>query len=257
MRNQLGDEYSLIKDVKTREALRAKYAELSGMSQYTEVKRPDCISKEKVEDTLIWSLIEKISVDLSGDWTCPVKVFVIYGHDEDISYDEIYDPQEKERIEIKMGIKREQDKQDDKSLPHLLSKCTDKAQLFKLRECYPNIVPRLIDQSESDRSSMVVDTVFFDQRDNQRQLRPICWVRIPNLLIQRFEVVLPQRIAMKYVTAHFIESDASVAEQYGDQREPNVDCRKILLYGRRLKFENRQTGKDIDVKKVAVDKDGQ
>lgn len=39
-------------------------------------------------------LIEKIVIDLMGDWTCPAEYLAIYAHDEDLNYETIFDDKE-------------------------------------------------------------------------------------------------------------------------------------------------------------------
>ena len=82
MHNVYGDPYISYIKRDVRHKVQAEFKDVKAMEYYTELQRP--------EEPSGHVLIERITIDVSGGWTCPSKVLAIFAHNEDIDYREIF-----------------------------------------------------------------------------------------------------------------------------------------------------------------------
>ena len=182
-----------------KEASKKISLKFDNLKEYREVQRPPT--------PINWVLVEKIHIDVSGDWTCPAKCLVIYGHDEDLDYCAINADKEPNAITV-------------------LDDCKTLEELKKRVKANPTLLPNF------ELEQTISEVAYFKQ--SKGPVRPILWLRIGNLEIQQLMLTLPFRQCAKYLTVKFISSDNTPALQQGDMSEPNVDCRNILVYGQYL-----------------------
>ena len=74
-----GQDYKEIQKKEEQNKMRAKYLNVAAMHNYVELNRP-----AKPDG---WVLIERIVIDLMGEWTCPAHCLAIYAHNDDLDYE--------------------------------------------------------------------------------------------------------------------------------------------------------------------------
>jgi len=172
----------------------------------------------------------------------------IFAHDRDFDYKDLSGD---DSGKVRAGLE----------IIRLVDDCKTYEQLASLVEAHPKSVPPFYRSSARSSEGFCgaaqspflayFDQQFYRASGRQRdggEARLLAWVSLPDSLLQvmskeglresengfkkrSFEIPLPQRVATRFISVKFIESDSRAMVEMGDFRDPNVDIKSILVRG--------------------------
>jgi len=168
-------------------------------------------------------IINSIEMRYESGWTCPLKTFAVFAHDQDIHYE-------------------------DEKLLDLFSEAKTLSNVSQILGC-KDLVPPVFACTDAELSSQTkskhiqqtlaegVEYVEFDQffyrkKRNESPLRLLAWIRLADPEKVSLHVLLKQTVATRFVTVKLIDIKNLMENYKDDHAHSNVDLQVIKFYGK-------------------------
>ena len=167
-------------------------------------------------------MIDRVKLSLDKSFTCPAKTLAIFAHSEDFDYLPDARP----------------------PVVSAINSCKSIDQVFSLIK--EGELPQTVSSWPGDSCNAVQaslgDIVIFNTRAQRNsKVKLLLWLSLPRhgkqSINKQFEIVLPHRVAARYITTSFIESE-NYLRDFNDfeHPNPNVDIQELVFKGSQFKI---------------------